>query len=215
MEFNELTYGNPTVQDLALIQEKCLTDDLFETMKNTLTYPNNDSELVKDELNEIVDSLATMSQPENQNYLKRYQSYDRNLIQALTTIFKQRDIDAEDLIKDIVKDIQGLISKFKFYYQRPRPRQIAQYYRLKLFPYKSFSAHTPSFPSGHCLQAMVILNVIGNKYPTEYPFCKELIEDITYSRVYLGHHYPSDNEGAKEIGRQVLKHPEFTKKYGI
>lgn len=215
MEFNDLTYGNPTVQDLTYIQGECLMDGLFETLKTTLAYPNNDSELVKDELEEIMDCLATMSQPENQNYLKRYQSYDRNLIQALTTIFKQRGIDAEELIKDIVKDVQGLIYKLKFYYQRPRPRQIAQYYKLKLFPYKSFSAHTPSFPSGHCLQAMVILNVIGNKYPTEYPFCKELIEDITYSRVYLGHHFPSDNEGSREIARQILKHPEFTKKYDI
>jgi hypothetical protein len=215
MEFNDITYGNPTVQDLAFIQGKGLTDDLFDTLKDTLTFPKNDSELVKDELNEIVDCLATMLQPENQSFLKRYQSYDRNLIQALSSIFKQRNIDVEELITDIVKDVQGLIYKVKYYYQRPRPRQIAQYYKLKLFPYKSFSSNTPSFPSGHCLQAIVILNVIGNKNPTEYPFCKELIEDIAYSRVYLGHHFPSDNDGAREIGKAILKHPEFAKKYGI
>lgn len=215
MEFNDITYGNPTVQDLAFIQNRGLTDDLFDVLKDTLTFPKNDSELVKDELNEIVDCLATMSQTENQNFLKRYQSYDRNLIQALSVIFKQRNIDAEELIIDIVKDIQGLIYKLKYYYQRPRPKQIAQYHKLKLFPYKSFSANTPSFPCGHCIEAVVILNVIGNKNPTEYPFCKELIEDIAYSRVYLGHHFPSDNEGAKEIAKAILKHPEFAKKYGI
>jgi hypothetical protein len=60
-----------------------------------------------------------------------------------------------------------------------------------------------------------ILNVIGNKYPTEYQYCKELIEDIAYSRIFLGHHYPSDNDGGREIGKAILKHPEFTKKYGI
>jgi len=215
MEFNDITYGNPTAQDLNFMQGKGLVDDLFETLKNTLTHPKNDSELVKDELNEIIDCLETMAQPENQNYLKRYQSYDRNLIQALTSIFKQRNIDVEELCDDIVKDIQSLIYKLKYYYQRPRPNQIAQYYKLKLFPYKSYSAHTPSFPCGHCLEALVILNVIGNKNPTEYPFCKELIEDIAYSRIYLGHHYPSDNEGAKEVGKAILKHPEFAKKYGI
>jgi hypothetical protein len=62
---------------------------------------------------------------------------------------------------------------------------------------------------------MVILNVIGNKYPTEYQYCKELIEDIAYSRIFLGVHYPSDNDGGREIGKAILKHPEFTKKYGI
>ena len=51
MEFNDITYGNPTVQDLAFIQGKGLTDDLFDTLKDTLTFPKNDSELVKDELN--------------------------------------------------------------------------------------------------------------------------------------------------------------------
>jgi hypothetical protein len=215
MELNDVTYGNPTVQDLAYMQGECLVEDLFETLKNTLVYPRNDSELVKDELNEIMDCLETMGQLENQNYLKRYQSYDRNLIQALISIFKQKNIDVEELCIDIIKDIQGLLYKLKYYFQRPRPNQIAQYQKLKLFPYKSYTSHTPSFPSGHSVESFVILNVIGNKYPTEYPFCKELIEDVAYSRIYLGHHYPSDNEGAKEVGKAILKHPEFTKKYGI
>jgi hypothetical protein len=214
MEFNDLTYGNPTHDQLGFIQGTCLVDDLFDTFKDAVV-PKNDSELVKDELNEVADSLAVMSQPENQNYLKRYLAYDRNLIQAISSIFKQKDIEVEELVTDIVKDIQNLIFKLKFHIQRPRPFQLAQYYKLKLFPYKSFSAHTPSYPSGHTVQAIVILNVLGNKYPTEYQYCKELIEDITYSRIYLGHHYPSDNDGGREIGKAILKHPEFTKKYGI
>ena len=214
MEFNDLIYGNPTHDQLGFIQGTCLVDDLFDTFKDAVV-PKNDSELVKDELNEVADSLAVMSQPENQNYLKRYLAYDRNLIQAISSIFKQKDIEVEELVTDIVKDIQNLIFKLKFHIQRPRPFQLAQYYKLKLFPYKSFSAHTPSYPSGHTVQAIVILNVLGNKYPTEYQYCKELIEDVVYSRVYLGHHYPSDNEGGREIGKAILKHPEFTKKYGI
>jgi hypothetical protein len=214
MEFNDLTYGNPTHDQLNFIQGTCLVDDLFDTFKDAVV-PKNDSELVKDELNEVADSLALMSQPENQNYLKRYLAYDRNLIQAISSIFKQKDIEVEELVTEIVKDIQNLIFKLKYQIQRPRPYQLSQYYKLKLFPYKSFSAHTPSYPSGHTIEAIVILNVLGNKYPTEYQYCKELIEDIAYSRVYLGHHYPSDNEGGREIGKAILKHPEFTKKYGI
>jgi hypothetical protein len=214
MEFNDLTYGNPTHDQLGFIQGTCLVDDLFDTFKDAVV-PKNDSELVKDELNEVADSLGLMSQPENQNYLKRYLAYDRNLIQAISSIFKQKDIEVEELVTDIVKDIQNLIFKLKFHIQRPRPFQLAQYYKLKLFPYKSFSSNTPAYPSGHTIQAIVILNVLGNKYPTEYQYCKEMIEDIAYSRVYLGHHYPSDNEGGREIGKAILKHPEFTKKYGI
>lgn len=214
MEFNDITYGNPTQEQLAFIQGSCLVDDLFDTFKDSV-IPKNDSELVKDELNEVVDSLNIVSQPENQNYLKRYLAYDRHLIQALSSVFKQKGIDVEELIVEIVKDVQNLIFRLKFHHQRPRPFQLAQYYKLKLFPYKSHSAHTPSYPSGHTIQSIVILNVIGNKYPTQYQYCKELIEDISYSRIFLGHHYQSDNDGGKEIGKAILKHPEFTKKYGI
>jgi hypothetical protein len=53
----------------------------------------------------------------------------------------------------------------------------------------------------------VILNVIGNKYPTEYKYCKELIQDIFNSRVYLGHHFPSDNDGGREIAKSNIKTP--------
>ena len=214
MEFNDLTYGNPTHDQLGFIQGTCLVDDLFDTFKDAVV-PKNDSELVKDELNEIADSLAVMSQPENQNYLKRYLAYDRNLIQAISSIFKEKNIEVEELVTEIVVDIQNLIFKLKYHIQRPRPYQLAQYYKLKLFPYKSFSAHTPSYPSGHTIEAIVILNVLGNKYPTEYQYCKELIEDVAYSRIYLGHHFPTDNDGGREIGKAILKHPEFTKKYGI
>lgn len=214
MELNDLRYGNPQQNQLDFILGTCLVDDLFDKFKDAVV-PKNDSELVKDELNEISDSLAVMLQPENQNYLKRYLAYDRNLIQSISSIFKQKDIEVEELVTEIVLDIQNLIFKLKYHIQRPRPFQLAQYYKLKLFPYKSFSAHTPSYPSGHTIQAIVILNVLGNKYPTEYQYCKELIEDVAYSRVFLGHHYPSDNEGGRELGKAILKHPEFTKKYGI
>ena len=114
-----------------------------------------------------------------------------------------------------MKDIAPLLLKLKYHFQRPRPRQVAQYYKLKLFPYQSFSADTPSYPSGHTLEAYVILNVIANKFPNEYQFCKEMINDIAYSRIYLGLHFATDNDFAKFVGQEILKHPNFTKKYEI
>lgn len=214
MELNNITYGNPTIEEKRAIDAECLVGDLFSKLKDTVC-PLNDSEMVKDELNEIVDCLKSMEDEENSVYLKRYKAYDRSLLQVINTTFKQKSIDVESLTKSIVIDIQTLIYKLKYYYNRPRPRQLADYYKLKLFPYKSYSASTPSFPSGHTLEAYVILNVIANKYPAHYSFCKEMIEDICYSRVFLGEHYPSDNDFAKTVGKEILKHKAFTEKYEI
>ena len=33
--------------------------------------------------------------------------------------------------------------------------------------------------------------------------------------LYLGLHYSSDNDFAKEVAKEILKHPKFTQKYGI
>jgi hypothetical protein len=60
-----------------------------------------------------------------------------------------------------------------------------------------------------------MLNVIGSMYPTQYKFCKSIIDDVAESRINLGLHYPSDNDFAKEVGENILKHKEFAKKYGI
>ena len=66
MEFNDLTYGNPAHDQLKFIKGTCLVDNLFDSFKDSI-IPKNDSELVKEELNEIADCLAILSQPENQN----------------------------------------------------------------------------------------------------------------------------------------------------
>jgi len=214
MELNNVTYGNPTIEQKQSIEAKCLVEDLFVKLKENIC-PLNDSEMVKDELNEIVDSLKYMEDEENAMYLKRYKAYDRNLLQVINTLFKQKSIDVEALSKEILEDIKNLIFKLKYHYNRPRPNQLANYYKLRLFPYKSFSDDSPSFPSGHTVQAYVILNVIANKYPTHYTYCKEMIDDIAYSRIYLGLHYDSDNDFAKLVAREILKHKAFTEKYEI
>lgn len=214
MNVNQVTYGNPTRENKIIIEQKGFMDDLFVQFDED-SFALNDSELVKDELNEIVDYVNSINDEENKAFLTRYKSYDRSLSQTITTTFKQKGIDVENLCQDIIDDTKSLILKLKYFYQRPRPYQLAQYYKLKLFPYNSFSAHTPSYPSGHTLQAYVILNVIADKYPNEYQFCKDMIEDIAYSRLYLGLHYSSDNDFSIEIAKKILKHPDFTKKYEI
>jgi hypothetical protein len=214
MELNQVTYGNPNQSTKVLISQKGLVDSLFEELKNT-DMPLNDSELTKEELNEVAEGISLLEDKEHDYFLKRYKSYDRSLIQSLTTIFKQRGVDVEQVCTQIQDDINPLIAKLKVHFNRPRPYQLANYYKLKLFPFDSFSANSASYPSGHTLQASVMLNVIGSMYPTQYKYCRSIIDDIAESRINLGLHYPSDNDFALEVADKILKHKEFSKKYHI
>jgi len=214
MNLNQVTYGNPTQELKRIIDQPSYIDDLYLKLKEDF-FPFNDSELVKDELNELVDLTKTIVDDSNKAFLTRYKAYDRSLSQVIITTFKQKGIDVDSLCLDIIEDLKSLILKLKYHFQRPRPNQLAQYYKLKLFPITSYSASTPSYPSGHTLQAYVILNVIANKFPNEFQFCKDMIDDVSYSRLSLGLHYPTDNDFAITVGKEILKHPKFTKKYGI
>jgi hypothetical protein len=214
MELNQVTYGNPTQTTLELLNQNGLVDSLFEDLKKEI-MPLNNSQLTKEELNEVAEGISLLKIPENEYFVKRYKSYDRSLVQSLVTIFKPLGIDVEELSVNIQDDINPLIAKLKVHFNRPRPHQLANYFKLKLFPFESFSSSSASFPSGHTLQAFVILNVIGNLYPNHYDYCKQIIEDIAESRINLGLHYPSDNDFSIEIGQQILKHKEFVKKYKI
>jgi hypothetical protein len=80
MDLNQVTYGNPTKEHKVYLEEDSLVDDLFLKLKEDF-FPTNDSELVKDELNEIVDYVNSISDEENKAFLTRYKAYDRSLIQ--------------------------------------------------------------------------------------------------------------------------------------
>lgn len=214
MKLDQVTHGNPTQNIIVLLNKKGLVDSLFEELKKT-DMPLNSSELTKEELNEVAEGILLLEDKENEVFLKRYKSYDRSLLQSITTIFKQKGIDVEKLCGDIFDDINPLIAKLKVNFNRPRPAQLANYYKLKLFPFDSYSANSPSFTSGHTVQSCVIVNVIGCLHPNLYKFCKNIIEDISESRINLGLHYQSDNDFAIEVAEKILKHKEFCKKYNI
>jgi hypothetical protein len=92
---------------------------------------------------------------------------------------------------------------------------LAHYYKLKLFPYESRSADSPSYPSGHAFQAKLICHVLGNHFPHKYEFFEKLSRDIELSRLYLGVHYPSDIDFSLYMAEEILKDKDFKAKYGL
>jgi hypothetical protein len=211
---NEITYGNPTNRQRDKIKEVGLVDDLFSELKQ-FPYPKNNSDTTKQELNSLVKKVRDLTSKGNEKSLKRYVFHDRNVFQSIVNNIKSDDVDIVELIQDINKDISPLILKLKYYYQRPRPFQLANYYKLGLYPLDSRTANTASYPSGHTIQAYVVLHIIAELIPEEKEKCMKLIDDIAQSREYMGLHFPSDNDFGKMVGKKILSHPKFIEKYTI
>jgi len=218
MNLDNITYGNPNQNQLDDLQRESYLDSLLP-MFAEYTPPLNSSEATKQELNVIVDYINSMNEEENKTlYFNRYKLYDKSLSDFVKNgLIKggQDQLATNKLIDSIIYDIKPLLLKLKYHFQRPRPYQLAQYYKLKLFPFPSESADTPSYPSGHAFQGKVITEVVGTLYPSTYSFMKNLFDDICYSRLYLGLHFQSDIDMGILFAEFVLESEEFRSKYQI
>ena len=216
---NKVTYGNLNFEQLETLKKKCIADEVIPILDKKygqqLDFPLNNSESVKQELNEMVGQVSSMEDSENIEHYARFKRYDRSLAQSILSAFQTKGIDVEELVGSVFDDISPAIMKLKQKYQRPRPYQLAQYYKLKLFPYATVSGHSPSYPSGHTIQTYVTMNIIGNKNPETFGFCQKFIEDVANSRVYLGLHFPSDNDASFIIGQEILQLKSIIEKYKI
>lgn len=215
MNLDFITYGNPTEEQLPFFTQESYLDVLFKDL-SLFNFPKNSSEATKEELNQIVESISVLHNREL--YIERYKIYDRNLRKYFIDGLVRGGIKEEEikkLVDDVVNDTLPLLLKLKYHFQRPRPYQLAQYYKLKLFPFKSFSADTPSFPSGHSFQAKLLTEVIGNTYPKTYSFMQDIFDEICYSRLYLGLHYQSDIDVGIFCAEKVLMNKDFKAKYKL
>lgn len=216
---NKISYGNLNFEQLESLKQKCIADEVIPILDKKygkqLDFPLNYSESVKQELNEMVSQVNSMQSSENADHYARFKRYDRSLAQSIISTFQIKGLDVEEIVSNVFADVSPAIIKLKQKYQRPRPYQLANYYKLKLFPSATITGHSPSYPSGHTLQTYVVLNIIGNKNPEMYGFCQKFIEDVANSRVYLGLHFPSDNDASYIIGQEILRLKSIIEKYKI
>ena len=210
-----IVWGNPLQKHLPYLEDrKDFLDPLIPQLVK-FSFPKNSSKATREELNTLVDYIEDLKKDDEA--LKRYMAYDASLTGVFAQIIIQQNLGEKgaDLIDKLIDDLKPIIIKLKFHFQRPRPFQLAHYYKLKLFPYQSKSNDSPSFPSGHTLQARVICDVLGNHYPEKYDYFDRVAKDVEYSRLYLGCHFPSDNDFALYAAEIILSSKEFKKKYSL
>jgi hypothetical protein len=210
-----LLFGNPSRNFLQALNTDSYLDSLLPELAS-YAYPDNNSQDAVEEINKLV--AFTSELESNIDLQKRYDIYDSDfenyIINVLSNVGISKD-EVTSIMKDIHDDIKPLLLKLKYHFQRIRPKQLSIMLTMKMYPFASVSADTPSYPSGHSLQSRLYCEVLGNKYPKYYKQLNILAEDINVSRLYMGLHYPSDCEFSQYIATLVLNNPEFKKKYKL
>lgn len=211
---DSIVYGNPTREFLPYLEMSSFLDKHFDNL-SYFTPPKNSSKATREELNALVDMTKDVAN--HPEVLERYKSYDFELEKTFAHLSAKMNLsdDYISLIDSLFDDISPLVAKLKMHFQRPRPYQLAHAYKLKLFPYASYTSENPSYPSGHAVQSKVICYVLGNHIPDKWNFFESLANDVCYSREYLGLHFRSDIDYSILCYETIIKDKEFKAKYKI
>ena len=96
--------------------------------------------------------------------------------------------------------------KIKKHHDRPRPKVMAKKMKTKMEDMEMASMKTPSYPSGHSVQGVLIANVLADKYPNKKDKLKKMGRDISYSRRSARAHYKSDSLFGEQIGKDMYNY---------
>jgi hypothetical protein len=208
-----ITWGNPLNNHVPYLEAN---KSNFEKHINELVKflpPKNSSKATREELNTIVDYLDDVSRDEKT--LSRYLSYQGDaVLKPYAKLIGEKQLDgAVEIVDSLIDDIVPLVYKLKYFHQRPRPHQLAQYYKIKCFPY--LQGTSPSYPSMGVLKARLISYVLGNNYPQYFEILEKIALDIEYSRQYLGLNFSSDIYYSIHIYETIVADADFKERYKI
>ncbi len=159
--------------------------------------PKNTSMIVYNELQYLKDL------PEDDKYVEENDDIEK----VFEKVCKENNVEyPKELVSDLIKSAAGIILDLKYTHNRPRPFQLASHYNLKLGEKVLESMKTPSYPSGHSVQGILVGKVLQTKLPINTDAFIEAGKRISYSRNIGRAHYPSDSKLGEEIGSAMYQH---------
>ena len=164
-------------------------------------FPPNNSAEVKKELKTILDTMV-----DNKDISKKeLETADKKPTDMFTKYLKDNDIEYDkEFIKDVVRDVSIIALRLKVRYGRPRPEQLGHLVGYDIRSIKTETDDTPSYPSGHTLQAWTLAYYFASENPDSEEDLFDIAEKIEKSRIIRGAHYPSDNKESKNIAKKYF-----------
>jgi len=158
--------------------------------------PDNDSPTTMREL-KYLSTLET-----DKDEVKRGDDIRENFL----PLIEDNDIPlSKEYVNKVIKESGKFIMKLKYHYNRPRPYQVAEVYELNLNGTELDSMKTPSYPSGHAVQAYLLGELFSNVDPRGSHQYRELAERVAHSRVIAKGHYPSDKSYGKKVAKVLFQ----------
>ena len=128
------------------------------------------------------------------------QDHDQEPYYAIRKVCEKNDIEFHDSeFKQIIKESVPIIKHFKDFYNRARPAEVLS--SLNTLPSKTNK--TPSYPSGHATQSVILARYVAGKVPQLEKDLMKAAYECGYGRVQAGFHYVSDYDTGNLLGEKM------------
>ena len=139
---------------------------------------------------------------------KKFVKDNDNIEKVFKKVAEKKDIKNYDknIVKKLINSSAPIILKLKKHFNRPRPKVLAKKLNIKMKDIEMNSMKTPSYPSGHSTQGVLISLVLGDKYPKAKSAFSQAAKNISYSRNVAHAHYKSDSKMGENLGKEMYNH---------
>jgi hypothetical protein len=206
MNINDIGFGNITRHfqntmkegESAQMLQQAIKSGVIDRFIKSFPPPSNDSETVRKELEEMV----RMSETAGPNTVKLCEDMEEDHYFFFSIFCEELGLEYDaDEIEEFVKPYDGILNYVKLHFNRPRPAQLAYYLNIPLIPIINTDSQTPSYPSGHVLDFLIIIKRLSERHPQHRAKLIQLYKRIKDVRVTSGVHYPSDTKGSEQLFR--------------
>jgi len=173
------------VKELPADKKKLLNSEpSFKVDFPELKHPSNESEI-----EQVLEAVK-----DNDLDKETQRNLDENNHRMMLDIV---DEDMDDW-KRFIEDVDIHTIKLKMKYGRQRPYEYSD--KIKSI---TDTDDSPSFPSGHAIEAYALAEVLGERYPDKKDELDKMAAKISKSRLQMGNHFPSDIEVGEKVGKMI------------
>lgn len=208
---DDVVYGNPTYSQSLVLSEIYYLDTLFEPLKQ-FRPPSNSSTETKGELSLIASRIRSIRDNTDITRLSEHIHFHFDNFWQEGLLSRGVNIDY-NIFNELSLDAFNVAYKLKYNFDRPRPYQLAAYYKLALFPNTTYGIESPAYPSFFYLKSLLFTHVLADAY-THNVF-KDLTSQVFNSRIDLGYNFLSDLRYSEKIFNAMIRHKGFINKYEL
>jgi len=159
-----------------------------------------------------IDKVIEICHSATEEQKEEYKLCDKDASYFIKDYLDNKGLEYDNAnIEYIEKQCSPVIRHYKNYFNRPRPYQVAAYYNKELRRFKTETASTPSYPSGHTVQPLVVALHYAKKYPEHKNQLVAQAQKCGYGRVIAGLHYPADYNSGVILANKLMEYMEHEK----